>query len=222
MSQEQAKPRLRSRSVTRRLVKDVHINPDAVAAILTPIYEALPKTVAVGQHNLTYGEIEWSALKVIAKYTDKASGMPQSKGKFYDLGSGRGRSVLYMALTGLFETSVGIEVLPERISLSQQALNDLKISIPTVGSKIRLYEASFLNPSFKYKDAKVVFLSNMCFDDTTQTAIFNKLNLEMPKDSLVFCCRVPSTLPSAFEPVGVEKVPMSWIPQTELYILRHL
>jgi hypothetical protein len=221
MSEQQAKsrPRLRSRSSTRRVIRDIRINPDAAAAVLAPIYETLPKTVATGQHNLTYGEIEWPALKVIAQYSGASGSI---KGKFYDLGSGRGRAVLYMALTGLFDLSVGIEVLPERVSLSQQALNTLKTSIPNVGSRVRLYEASFLNPAFKYKDAKVVFLSNMCFDDNTQTALFNKLNLEMPKDSLVFCCRAPSTLPSAFEVVGAEKVPMSWIPQTELYILRHL
>jgi SAM-dependent methyltransferase len=197
----------------------MRLNSDAAEAILTPIYETLPKTVAAGQHNLTYGEIEWPALKMIARYAEKLSGV---KGKFYDLGSGRGRAVLYMALLGIFETSVGIEVLPERISLSQQALNTLKTSIPNAGSKVRLYEASFLNPAFKYKDAKVVFLSNMCFDDNTQTALFNKLNLEMPKDSLVFCSRAPSILPSAFEAIGVETVPMSWIPQTQIYILRHL
>lgn len=223
MSEQQSKsrPRLRSRSSTRRVIRDVRINPDAAAAVLAPIYEALPKTVAAGQHNLTYGEVEWPALKVMAQYSG-ASGPTQLKGKFYDLGSGRGRAVLYMALTGLFDLCVGVEVLPERVSLSQQALNTLKVSIPNVGSRVRLYESSFLNPAFKYKDAKVVFLSNMCFDDNTQTALFNKLNLEMPKDSLVFCCRAPSTLPSAFEAVGIEKVPMSWIPQTELYILRHL
>lgn len=221
MNKEQAKikSRPRSRSISRRLVKDIRINPDAAAAVLAPIYEALPKTVAAGQHNLTYGEIEWQALKVISQYSGTSGSLGS---KFYDLGSGRARSVLYMALTGLFEVCVGIEVLPERIALSQQALNTLKASVPTIGSRIRLYEGSFLNPGFKYKDAKVVFLSNMCFDDTTQTALFNKLNLEMPKDSLVFCCRAPSTLPSAFEAVGVEKVPMSWIPETELYILRHL
>jgi len=214
------RPRLRTRAVTRRVVRDVRLNPDAAGAILAPIYEALPKTAAVGQHNLTYGEIEWPALKAICTYTEKVSG--SQKGKFYDLGCGRGRAVLYMGLTGLFDLSVGIEVLPERTSLAHQALNTLKNSIPNAGSRVRLYEGSFLNTAFKYRDAKVVFLSNMCFDDTTQTAIFSKLNNEMPKDSLVFCCRAPSTLPSAFEAVGVEKVPMSWIPQTELYILRHL
>ena len=219
--ESQARPRLRARATRRRLQNsgDVKLNTDAAAAILTPIYDSLPKTVAAGQHNLTYGEIEWASLKIIAKYAEKMSG---SLGKFYDLGCGRGRAVLYMALTGLFQGSIGIEVLPERINLAQQALNTLKTSIPSVGSRVRLYEASFLNPSFKYKDASVVFLSNMCFDDNTQTAIFNKLNLEMPKDSLVFCCRVPSTLPSAFEPVAVENAPMSWISESQLYILRHL
>ena len=213
--------RLRTRG-TRRHTGEIKINNDAISAILSPIYEALPKTVAAGQHNLTYGEIEWSSLKFIAEYIAKMSGYSNHKGSFYDLGCGRGRAVLYMALSGLFEKSVGIEVLPERITLAQSALVTLKASIPNAGHKIRLYEASFLNTSFKYKDAQVVFLSNMCFDDQTQTAIFNKLNLEMPKGGLVFCSLVPSILPSAFEHLGNQESSMTWNPKSELYILRHL
>jgi SAM-dependent methyltransferase len=191
--------------------------------VLTPIYNDLPKTVAAGQHNLTYGEIEWPTLKLIMDYTQKqtwpASGAPA---RFYDLGCGRGRAVLYMALAGPFDQSVGIEVLPERVSLAQQALAKLKTSIPSAGAKVRLYEASFLNPSFKYKDARVVFLSNLCFDNETQDALFKKLNLEMPKGSLLFCSREPATPLGAFEKVGVEKVPMTWTPSSEIHILRHL
>lgn len=216
--QSKTRRRLRTRG-TRRRLGEIKVNTDAASAILSPIYEALPKTAAVGQHNLTYGEIEWSALKAIANYAKQSD---QIKGKFYDLGCGRGRAVLYMALTGLFDLSVGIEVLPERVSLAQQALNHLKASIPNAGSRVRLYEASFLNPAFKYKDAKVVFLSNLCFDDNTQTALFSKLNLEMPKGSLVFCSRAPSIIPPAFEHIATESVAMTWIPQSELYILRHL
>lgn len=224
MNKEQAisRPRLRSRSSTRRVIRDVRINPDAAAAVLAPIYEALPKTAAAGQHNLTYGEIEWAALKVMAQYTERVSGNAQLKGKFYDLGSGRGRAVLYMALTGLFETSVGVEVLPERVSLSQQALNTLKTSIPNIGSRVRLYESSFLNPAFKYKDARIVFLSNLCFDKDTQDALFTRLNTDMQKGSLVFCSKMPDSMPLAFEVLGVERVPMTWTPTSEIHILRHL
>jgi SAM-dependent methyltransferase len=199
------------------------MNTDAISAILAPIYETLPKTTAAGQHNLTYGEIEWSSLKfmtdTVSKTTSRMSGQ---KGIFYDLGCGRGRAVLYMALTGLFEKSVGIEVLPERLTLAQGALNTLKASIPNAGSNIRLYESSFLNPAFKYKDAQVVFLSNLCFDDQTQTALFNKLNLEMPKGSLIFCLRSPSVIPSALVAVGRQDSAMTWNPNSEIYIFRHL
>jgi hypothetical protein len=127
-----------------------------------------------------------------------------------------------MAMSGLFEHSVGIEVLPERVSLAKDALNKLRASIPIAGSRVKLFEASFLNPAFKYKDAKLVFLSNMCFDTETQNAIFRKLNLEMPKGALVFCSRPPSETLAAFETLGIERVPMSWTPTSEIHILRHL
>jgi SAM-dependent methyltransferase len=216
--------RLRSRGGTRRRIGSLKLNTDAVSAILSPIFSVLPKTAAVGQHNLTYGEIEWPALKFIAEQAEKMPGFTNTipKGKFYDLGCGRGRAVLYMALTGLFENSIGIEVLPERISLAQQALTNLKDSIPVAGSRVRLYEASFMNPAFKYKDARVIYIANLCFDDQTQTSLFNKLNLEMPKGSLLFCLCMPSTLPQAFELVGKQEVPMTWNPSSDIYILRHL
>jgi SAM-dependent methyltransferase len=144
------------------------------------------------------------------------------KGRFYDLGCGRGRAVLYMALAGPFEQSVGIEVLPERVTLAQQALNALKASIPSAGAKVRLYEASFMNPAFKYKDARAVYLSNLAFDNETQDAIFKKLTIEMPKGSLLFCHKPPINIPAAFELLAVERLPMSWTPTSDFHILRHL
>lgn len=219
--------RLRSKGTMRRRPSNsVKINSDAISAILAPIYSELPKTTAAGQHNLTYGEIEWPTLKLMLDYVQKQQGPSSvaspSGSRFYDLGCGRGRAVLYMAMSGIFEHSVGIEVLPERVSLAKDALNKLRASIPIAGSRVKLFEASFLNPAFKYKDAKLVFLSNMCFDTETQNAIFRKLNVEMPKGSLVFCSRPPSETLTAFETLGIERVPMSWTPTSEIHILRHL
>jgi SAM-dependent methyltransferase len=153
-------------------------------------------------------------------YVEKTPSMV--KGRFYDLGCGRGRAVLYMALAGPFEQSVGIEVLPERVTLAQQALTALKGSIPSAGAKVRLYEASFMNPAFKYRDARAVYLSNLAFDNETQDAIFKKLTLEMPKGSLLFCLKPPATIPAAFELLAVERQPMSWTPTSDFHILRHL
>jgi len=212
--------RLRSKGTMRRRITPgssvLKLNGDAISAVLAPIYNDLPKTQAAGQHNLTYGEIEWPTLKIMLEHAQKQS----ISGRFYDLGCGRGRAVLYMALSGVFDHSVGIEVLPERISLAQQALQKLRVSLPLAA--VKLFEASFLNPSFKYKDAKMVFLSNMCFDDKTQDALFTKLNIEMPKGSLVFCSKLPTVAIPAFEKVSTEKVPMTWTPTSEIYILRHL
>lgn len=217
--------RLRTRGSTRRrttmLGGAVKLNPDAAAAILAPIYNGLSATKAAGQHNLTYGEVEWPTLKFMIDQTEKYIA-PGLKGRFYDLGCGRGRAVLYMALAGPFEQSVGIEVLPERVSLAQEALTKLKSAIPSAGLKVRLYEASFLNPAFKYKDARVVFLSNLSFDNEVQDTLFAKLNAEMPKGSIVFCSRMPSAMPSAFEVLAVERVAMTWTPASEFHILRHL
>jgi SAM-dependent methyltransferase len=223
--------RMRAKGTMRRrlhghghLQGAVRINSDAISAILAPLYSELPKTLAAGDHNLTYGEVEWPTLKLMLDYIQKqmASPMASPSGRFYDLGSGRGRAVLYMSLTGLFDYSVGIEVLPERLALAKQALLKLRASIPSAGAKVKLYEASFLNPAFKYKDARLVFLSNMCFDKQTQDAIFQKLSAEMPKGSLVFCSRLPDASLPAFETVGVERVPMTWTPTSEIHILRHL
>jgi len=216
--------RLRSKGTMRRRsgpMAPITINADAISAILAPIYNELPKTLAAGQHNLTYGEIEWPTLKLMLEHAQKQQVSPGCN-TFYDLGSGRGRAVLYMGLTGLFNSCVGIEVLPERIVLSQKALAKLRTVIPTAGAKVKLYEASFLNPSFKYRDARIVFLSNLCFDKDTQDALFTRLNTEMQKGSLVFCSKMPDHTPSAFEVVSVERVPMTWTPSSEIHILRHM
>ena len=220
---------LRFRGGTRRItpasktLAPVKLNTDAAAAVLAPIYSDLPATKAAGQHNLTYGEVEWPTLKFMAEYVDKATPPAlQNKGRFYDLGSGRGRAVLYMGLAGPFEQSVGIEVLPERLSLAQQALAKLKQSIPSAGSKIRLYEATFLNSAFKYRDARAVYLSNLAFDAEVQDTVFRKLGAEMPKGSLLFCHKAPAIIPGVFEILGVERLPTTWTPTSDFHILRHL
>lgn len=208
---------IRARGLTTRrsrLISPVHINTDAVAAILAPIYASLPNTQATGDHNLTYSEVEWSTLKLIVDYANKQEFYKGTLGKFYDLGSGRGRAVLYMALAGPFENSIGIEVLPERVKLTMQALTKLRESIPTAGLKVKLYEASFLDKRFNYKDARVVYLSNGGLDSETQTSLFAKLNLEMSKGSLLFCSSEP-TVPPAFEKVAT-------VPEFKITILRHL
>ena len=217
MNTQQVKTRrhLRTRGSTRRRSNaiNVKLNTEAASAILSPIYALLPNTKAAGDHNLSYGEVEWSTLKLMIEYIEKQQWPTLSPGRFYDLGSGRGRAVLYMALAGPFDLSIGVEVLPERIVLAHQAFTKLKDSIPSTGAKVRLYEASFLNPAFKYKDARAVFLSNTSFDTETQAAIFAKLNAEMPKGGLVFCSKEPTVMPGAFE-----KVPQN----SEIHILRHL
>lgn len=200
--------RLRSKGTMRKRslqTGPIKMNTDAISALLEPIYKDLPNTSAAGQHNLTYSEVEWSTLKQSIQHLEPGPG------KFYDLGCGRGKAILYMSLSGLFESCVGIEVLPERVNLARVALSKLRSVIPGAGSNIKLYETSFLNPVFKYKDAKIVFVNNTWFDDHTQTTLFNKLNAEMPKGSLVVCYKIPSSL-SAFETVQ----------SSNIQILRHL
>jgi len=216
--------RIRPKGTLRRDKKrkegSVKINADAITAILAPLYNDLPKTTAAGQHNLTYGEIEWPTLKHMLEYAEKQ--VWSGPGRFYDLGSGRGRSILFMSLTGLFDHCIGIEVLPERILLAKQALLKLRTSIPNAGSRVKLYETSFLNPAFKYKDARMVFLSNMCYDKETNDAIFTRLNNEMQRGSIIFSSKIPDYKLTNFETVAIERLPMTWTPTSEIHILRHL
>jgi hypothetical protein len=216
--------RIRPKGTLRRDKKrkegSVKINADAITAILAPLYNDLPKTTAAGQHNLTYGEIEWPTLKHMLEYAEKQ--VWSGPGRFYDLGSGRGRSILFMSLTGLFDHCIGIEVLPERISLAKQALLKLRTSIPNAGSRVKLYETSFLNPAFKYKDARMVFLSNMCYDKETNDAIFTRLNDEMQRGSIIFSSKIPDYKLTNFETVAIERLPMTWTPTSEIHILRHI
>ena len=216
--------RIRPKGTLRRDKKrkegSVKINADAITAILAPLYNDLPKTTAAGQHNLTYGEIEWPTLKHMLEYAEKQ--VWSGPGRFYDLGSGRGRSILFMSLTGLFDHCIGIEVLPERISLAKQALLKLRTSIPNAGSRVKLYETSFLNPAFKYKDARMVFLSNISYDKETNDAIFTRLNDEMQRGSIIFSSKIPDYKLTNFETVAIERLPMTWTPTSEIHILRHI
>jgi hypothetical protein len=87
---------------------------------------------------------------------------------------------------------------------------------------VKLYETSFLNPAFKYKDARMVFLSNMCYDKETNDAIFTRLNDEMQRGSIIFSSKIPDYKLTNFETVAIERLPMTWTPTSEIHILRHL
>ena len=78
--------RLRSKGTMRRRLTTlgpITINADAISAILAPIYNDLPKTLAAGQHNLTYGEIEWPTLKLMLEHAQKQQVGPGETPDFF-------------------------------------------------------------------------------------------------------------------------------------------
>jgi ubiquinone/menaquinone biosynthesis C-methylase UbiE len=186
-------------------------NLSQISDKLKPVYEKLGQHYRGKESNdpsLIYGEIELSSLEKIARNLHKPGGT------FYDLGCGRGKAVIFMGLTGLFKSCIGIEIVQERIELANEALS----LIPC--APVQFYSASFLDPKFDYSSATVVYTNNLVFTPELNIKLFRRL-LEMKPGTCVLCNRLPQSI-DGFEQEGKIDLAMSWEKQSFLYVLSRL
>jgi SAM-dependent methyltransferase len=193
---------------------DNNMTHEQIVEILDPIYSNLEKTFGDGTPNLTYGEIEFSSLKVISNYFPELI-----NGYFYDLGCGRSKAVLYMNLTNKFKKCIGIDIVKKRIKLSEEAL--LKLKEKKDINKIKFFDKSFLDDKFNYRKASLIYINNLCFQNELNYRLFNKIKNESKKGTYLFVTKLPKDL-DGFKEVETENVIMSWSDDSSLHVLKKI
>jgi len=193
---------------------DNNMTHEKIVEILDPIYSNLEKTFGDGTPNLTYGEIEFSSLKVISNYFPELI-----NGYFYDLGCGRSKAVLYMNLTNKFKKCIGIDIVKKRIKLSEEAL--LKLKEKKDINKIKFFDKSFLDDKFNYRKASLIYINNLCFQNELNDKLFNKIKNESRKGTYLFVTKLPTDL-DGFKEVETENVIMSWSDDSSLHVLKKI
>lgn len=145
--------------------------PD-IGCVLTTAYpdeqEAWRHT---GDSSEIYGEVTVLGMK---KLLDVFSWGPQAR--FYDLGCGTGRLVLYASLTQTLARAVGVEKVSARLLIGQKAADSLKSMAPATSAWVRpeLLDADFADMDFS--DATAVYLSSLYFPDDVLRMLAERLS----------------------------------------------
>lgn len=124
----------------------------------------------------TYGELTEDGLKTIMKGVSK-------KGKvFGDIGSGKGRVVVAAAtLFPSLKKIVGIEIADRHRDAKKAVSGNL---VPSRRRKIHLVTGDMFEQDFGKMN--IVYVSNLCFSEDTNTRLSDKINREMLGGSVVF------------------------------------
>lgn len=139
-------------------------------------------TEGVDQSNLQYGEITYSGMEALYPALNLAPG-----DTFYDLGSGVGKLVLYVALRGEVARAVGLEVGERRHALAEAAAAHLSAELTEAPTKCGSFEMLRADISrHRYHDACVVVLTNLCMDMGVQNRTIDCL-LKCPMLRRVVC-----------------------------------
>lgn len=167
------------------------------------------------KYNFTYGELTNEGMKSISDYLNSVN---HRKTKFFDLGCGNGRTLAYAIAHG-FDTSYGVEIVPERYEFGLKAITSLTEHYPSLSSKITIKKDDILthiNPTI-FSDNNIVFISNLLFPDNVNVQILRLLREHAHKDTLIMLSKVPSNFSANL--VTVINAPMSWASNSKLYIL---
>ncbi len=124
----------------------------------------------------TYGELTEQGMAEMLKSVNN-----REQKTFYDLGSGLGTPTILAGQRFGFEKSVGIELAKERHAEAVKRLNDLP---PDVKNKIEFYNQDLFESDIR--DADVIFVSNLCFDEKTNSKLIKKIESEGKPGLTVF------------------------------------
>lgn len=180
-------------------------------------------TISVPESGTTYGEVSTAGIKALYEKFKVYAPLikcPQSRRRFYDLGSGVGKVVVGIATLCPEFDCYGIEIIPERARLAVNAVG--KLHSASLQRRIHLLHKSFLDPSVQIRDASWVFISNLCFDSETQAAIATRLQ-ELEPGAVIICSRQLPLSQTQFTTLETACIiPMSWSNSSSCWIYQRV
>lgn len=208
-----------TRSVNRnnRRAKTARVSGTRGLHDLLELYEGIngfnASTLGLTDYKTTYGEVAESGIKTLSEKFSQHGPIekfPTTQRTFFDLGSGIGRVVLGMAILHTEIQSRGIEIVPDRVRFSQQALR--RLHTKQVLDRVQNIHGNILDPALNLRVACWIFISNLCFDEGTQQKLVEKLEAECQPGCVVICSReMPFSGASHFTKVEKDcKIHMTW------------
>lgn len=156
-------------------------------------------------HKITYGEMEYTGIQTLYDHISKK--FNKKINCFMDIGSGRGKLCMYMAAQSKIKHVLGVELVKQR---HDDAVKLKKLLKQEYANKVDLLNQNVLEIDLKNYHGSDVFVwfSNLCFEQSTTNDIFQKLENELPKGTILCCSKEP--LPVVGKLIDTIPIEMSW------------
>ena len=158
------------------------------------------------QYNFTYGELTREGLKNLLSNYDT------NNKTFYDLGSGKGNVLVYAAEEfNNLEKIIGVELDENRHNLAKDMIEKKNMT-----DKVKVINDDFLSNKNNYSDADFIYVSNLCFPNEVNLAIYKKLNAEL-KDGAIIMSSKNLNFGNNFQQNST-LVAQTWDNNSEIYV----
>lgn len=173
-----------------------------------------------GSNVITYGELEYDGLEIINNILNPN----KEVNYFFDIGSGRGKLVLYEASEPNIIKSYGIELVKQRHDDAVKLLNNIKENdnFDEFTNKVNFIFGDIfdidLGKMIEPNSKVLVWISNLCFSKNINEKIFDKITNELPKGTLIACSQSSENL--KLEKLPNIIVPMSWTSNSDVNVYK--
>lgn len=164
---------------------------------------------------VTYGEMNFEGLEKI--YNELKE---YNFDSFIDIGSGRGKLVLYMAGLPEIKKSYGVEIVKERHLYAEEIkkqLSQYKFTNNTYFFNKSMFDINY-EKLFENLNNPLIWISNLCFDKEIIGKLINKLCDEMPKGTIIACSKIVNEDKLTF--IKNMTIPMSWSSTSNIHIYK--
>ena len=171
----------------------------------------------LAEHKTLYGEVLPESIPILFEIFQKHAPLTKitmAHKNFYDLGCGIGKVVVGFTYLNSYIKTTGIEIVPERIQMANEALSRIRDS--SIQSRIEFYCISMFDESINYSNACWIWVSNLAFDKDNNSLLFEKLAKETKKGCLIVCNKESDN--KAFTYINEYTLPMSWSQTSKVHV----
>ena len=216
---EPQKSHTETRKVTTTRKKTLRRSTIPLARLYNNLDGFKANTENLVEYKTTYGEVLPESIPILFEVFQKHAPLTKitmAHKNFYDLGCGIGKIVIGFSYLNPYLKSTGVEIVPERIQMANDALSRIRES--SIKSRIEFYCISIMDDSINYSNACWIWISNLVFTPEMNAKLFEKLAKEVKKGCLIVCSQ--STNNTAFSHINEYTLPMSWsqISKVHVYI----
>ncbi len=174
------------------------------------------KIVNLKDIDTTYGEMEYDGINTLNNKFNSSNDTIN----FLDIGSGRGKLVLWYGSVPGIKNSIGIEIVDERHEDAMKLKSDVEKlnNFSEYINKVNLIKSNIFDVNLQnliQPGKTIVWFSNLCFNPDSNDKIFEKFINELPSKTIIICSQTCSN--PKLQKIGDMNIPMSWSSSSTVY-----